>query len=345
MTAIDAMTQSWKSTMDLIQTNGQPRYGRFEHVPSRINLDDYIYKTPYGQVLKGWRKQLKYKKFKFCGLQHEHFSIGIAIVDLSWAGHAFYYVYDHLAQKVIEWNAIQPLALKTQLDEQPLFSQSFFKKSAYQFDMQHANGVRYIQVTKHGETQLKARIFCAGTDALSMCSPTGINGWTYTQKQTTLAVEGFFISPDQQRIDFNEQSLAALDDTCGFLRPETAWFWLSCQFRDQQERRIGLNLASGVNESFGNENALWVNGRLYPLNDVLFEQQNETTWTIRSLDQRLNLLVETGWCRFENINLRLIGSQFNQWQAKVTGTIDLEAVESVVLNEQYGLLEQHYAKW
>ena len=219
MTAIDAMTQSWKSTMDLIQTNGQPRYGRFEHVPSRINLDDYIYKTPDGQVLKGWRKQLKYKKFKFCGLQHEHFSIGIAIVDLSWAGHAFYYVYDHLSQKVIEWNAIQPLALKTQLDEQPLFSQSFFKKSAYQFDMQHANGVRYIQVTKHGETQLKARIFCAGTDALSMCSPTGINGWTYTQKQTTLAVEGFFISPDQQRIDFNEQSLAALDDTCGFLRP------------------------------------------------------------------------------------------------------------------------------
>ncbi|MER8314665.1 DUF2804 family protein, partial [Acinetobacter baumannii] len=91
------------------------------------------------------------------------------------------------------------------------------------------------------------------------------------------------ISPDQQRIDFNEQSLAALDDTCGFLRPETAWVWLSCQFRDQQERRIGLNLASGVNESFGNENALWVNGRLYPLNDVLFEQQNETTWSIRSL--------------------------------------------------------------
>ena len=94
----------------------------------------------------------------------------MAIVDLSWAGYGFFYVYDHLSGKVIEWNAIQPLALKTQLDEQPLFSQSYFKKSAYQFDMQHANGVRYIQVTKHGEVQLKARIFCAGTDALSLCS-------------------------------------------------------------------------------------------------------------------------------------------------------------------------------
>lgn len=82
--------------------------------------------------------------------------------------------------------------------------------------MQHANGVRYIQVTKHGEIKLKARIFCAGTDALSLCSPTGINGWTYTQKQTTLAVEGFFINPDKQQVEFNAQSLAALDDTCGF---------------------------------------------------------------------------------------------------------------------------------
>lgn len=48
--------------MDLIQENGQPRYGRFESVPSTIHVQHYIYKTPYGKVLKGWRKQLKYKK-------------------------------------------------------------------------------------------------------------------------------------------------------------------------------------------------------------------------------------------------------------------------------------------
>ncbi|MCE1272730.1 MAG: DUF2804 domain-containing protein, partial [Acinetobacter sp.] len=35
--------------MKLIQKNGQPRYGRFDQIPSQINLDDYIYKTPYGQ--------------------------------------------------------------------------------------------------------------------------------------------------------------------------------------------------------------------------------------------------------------------------------------------------------
>ncbi len=331
--------------MDLIQENGQPRYGRFESVPSTIHVQHYIYKTPYGKVLKGWRKQLKYKKFKFCGIQHKHYSIGLAIADIGWVGHGFFYIYDHETQQVIEWNAIQPLGHKTYLDEQPLFNQSYFSKSPYQFDIQHANGVRYIRVTKYGEIQLSARIFCAGTDILSLCTPTGINGWTYTQKQTTLAVEGMFINKQNQVVQFDEKTFASLDDTCGFLRPETAWFWLSCNFWDEQGRRIGLNLASGVNESFGNENCLWINGVLFPLTDILFEKVNDELWQISSLDQKLNLQVHIGWCRYENINLRMIGSQFNQWQAKISGTIEHEATDIINCNEQYGLLEQHYAKW
>lgn len=330
--------------MDLIQANGQPRYGRFTELPSVISAEKYVYKTPYGRTLKSWRKKLKYKKFKFCSVQHEHYSIGLAIVDIAWAGHAFIYIYDHQTDEVIEWNAINILARNTLVDEQPLFNHSHFKNSPYQFDFQHANGVRYISVTKHGETQLKARIFCAGTDALSMCSPTGINGWTYTQKLTTLGVEGFFINKQKQKIEFHAQSFASLDDTCGFLRPETAWFWLSCNFWDNNSNRIGLNLASGINESFGNENGLWVNGRLYPITDVLFEKQDETHWSIRSFDEKLNLRIETGWRRYENLNLSLVGSQFSQWQSKISGEIQ-NGDERIVFDQEYGLLEQHYAKW
>ena len=249
-----------------------------------------------------------------------------------------------MTHEVLEWNAINFLSRNTIVDEQPLYNQSFFSKSPFQIDIQHANGVRYIHVTKYGEIKLSARIFCAGTDPLSMCSPTGINGWTYTQNLTTLACEGFFINKQGETIQFNEKTFASLDDTCGFLRPETAWFWLSCNFWDSNNNRIGLNLASGVNESFGNENCLWVNGVLYPLSDVLFQHQDEGHWTIRSLDEKLNLDVKTGWRRYENLNLRLVGSQFSQWQAKISGTIQQDEQEIVLLNE-YGLLEQHYAKW
>nr|WP_315277328.1 DUF2804 domain-containing protein [uncultured Acinetobacter sp.] len=330
--------------MDLIQANGQPHYGRFSELPKKIDYQAYQYKSPYGEVLSGWRKRLKYKKFKFCSIQHEHYTIGLAIADIAWAGHGFVYIYNHMTGEVQEWNAINLLSRNTVLDEQPLFNQSFFEKSPFQIEIQHANGVRYIRVTKYGEIKLSARIFCAGTDPLSMCSPTGINGWTYTQKLTTLGCEGYFVNKTGQTIQFHERSFASLDDTCGFLRPETAWFWLSCNFWDTENRRVGLNLASGVNESFGNENCLWINGVLYPLTDVLFQPEDDGSWSIRSLDHRLNLTVSTGWRRYENLNLRLVGSQFSQWQAKISGTIQQDGTEIILLNE-YGLLEQHYAKW
>ena len=330
--------------MDLIQANGQPHYGRFSELPKKIDYQAYQYKSPYGEVLSGWRKRLKYKKFKFCSIQHEHYTIGLAIADIAWAGHGFVYIYNHMTGEVQEWNAINFLSRNTVLDEQPLFNQSFFEKSPFQIEIQHANGVRYIRVTKYGEIKLSARIFCAGTDPLSMCSPTGINGWTYTQKLTTLGCEGYFVNKTGQTIQFHERTFASLDDTCGFLRPETAWFWLSCNFWDTEDRRVGLNLASGVNESFGNENCLWINGVLYPLTDVLFQPEDDCSWSIRSLDHRLNLTVSTGWRRYENLNLRLVGSQFSQWQAKISGTIQQDDTEIILLNE-YGLLEQHYAKW
>ena len=330
--------------MDLIQANGQPHYGRFSELPKKIDYQAYQYKSPYGEVLSGWRKRLKYKKFKFCSIQHEPYTIGLAIADIAWAGHGFVYIYNHMTGEVQEWNAINLLSRNTVLDEQPLFNQSFFEKSPFQIEIQHANGVRYIRVTKYGEIKLSARIFCAGTDPLSMCSPTGINGWTYTQKLTTLGCEGYFVNKTGQTIQFHERSFASLDDTCGFLRPETAWFWLSCNFWDTENRRVGLNLASGVNESFGNENCLWINGVLYPLTDVLFQPEDDGSWSIRSLDHRLNLTVSTGWRRYENLNLRLVGSQFSQWQAKISGTIQQNGTEIILLNE-YGLLEQHYAKW
>lgn len=330
--------------MDLIQTNGQPRYGRLETPPTKISVDRYIYKTPYGKTLSGWRKRLKYKKFKFCSIQHGQYSIGLAIVDIAWAGHGFFYVYDHATSQVWECNAINAMARHTVLDEQPLLNHSHFSHSKFLLDIQHAHGVRYITVTRHGDEILKARIYCASTQPLALSSPTGINGWTYTQKLTTLAVEGHFKDKKGNIIQFNDRTLASLDDTCGFLRPETAWFWLSCNFWNTHGQRVGINLASGVNESFGNENCLWVNGQMYPLADVLF-QQNDDIWQIRSIDEKLNLTVETGWRRYENLNLRMVGSQFSQWQSKISGQIEMEDGQIIEFNQQYGLLEQHYAKW
>ena len=41
----------------------------------------------------------------------------------------------------------------------------------------------------------------------------------------------------------------------------------------------------------------------------------------------------------------MVGSQFSQWQSKITGQIETEDQEVIYFDQQYGLLEQHYAKW
>lgn len=329
--------------MDLIQPNGQPKYGRFTEVPKSIDINQYEYKTADGEVLQGWRKRLKYKKYKFCSIQHDHYSIGIAIADMGWLGQGFIYIYDHQQQEMMEWKSNSWLSRNILLDEQPLFNHSHFIKSGYQFDIQHAHGVRYIQVTRHDEICLSARIFCAGTDPLSLCSPNGQNAWTYTQKLSTLGCAGFFLNRQGQSIQFHNQSMASLEDTCGFLRIEQTWNRIICNFWDGGQRRIGLHLASGINQDFGNENCLWINGVLYPLTDVLFQQIEDHLWQIEALDDSLCLTIETSWRRDENFNQRLLGSQYSQWQAKISGSIKIYEQDIIFLH-QYGLLEQHFVK-
>jgi hypothetical protein len=327
--------------MDLIQSNGQPQYGRFNAVPTRIDYQLFHYKTQKGIELIGWRKRLKYKKFKFCSIQHQHYTIGIAIADLAWAGYGLIYVYDHESGEILEWQGTTLLARNTQLDEQPLFNHSEFQKSLFELTIDHANGVRYIRVTKYGEIKLSARIFCAGTDPLSTCSPIADNGWLYTQKLTTLGCEGYFINKQGQMIQFDAKSFASLDDTCGFFQPDTAWYWLSANFWSQDQHRVGINLAAG---DYSNcENSIWLDGVLYPLNDVIFEKNQTQQWRVSSTDGHVDLTITPQWSRTEKVNFRFSGSQFQQWQSKISGYIRIQN-RVIELNAEYALFEQHAPK-
>lgn len=327
--------------MDLIQSNGQPHYGRFNTIPTRINYQLFQYKNSQGIELLGWRKRLKYKKFKFCSIQHQHYSIGLVIADLAWAGYGLLYVYDHHSGEVLEWQGSTLLARNTELDEQPLFNHSSFQKSPFELSIDHAHGVRYIRATKYGEVKLSARIFCAGTDPLSTCSPVGHSGWLYTQKLTTLGCEGYFINKKGQTIQFDAKSFASLDDSCGFVQPESTWYWLSCNFWSEQQQRVGLNLAAGDHSQA--ENSLWLDGVLYPLNDVMFEKIDAQQWRVRSMDGNVDLTLYLQWSRSEKVNFRFSGSQFQQWHSKISGSVRI-AERVINFNSEYGIFEQHAPK-
>lgn len=334
--------------------NGQPRYGRFKSTPSVINVDDFVLLSPFNKPLLGLQATLKrklgFKSFQFIGINNQEVMIGLAVVNLGWVGNGFFYIYDKKTNTVNEISALQPLAHQTNIDHPADRAQSIFQKGDFKIEINRADQKRVVKVTKAKQCLLEATIDLSKVEPLALCNPTGATGWTYTQKQTAEEVHGYYLHQGQ-RIEISpvDGYLAATDDSCGFLSYRTSWHWLSTSaiIHDQ---RVGLNFAMGVNQGFGTENALWIDGKISEIPPIMFEliesqpEANSSTWHVYSADQSVDLTVKTGWCRQESLNLGLVASHFNQWVSSIYGVITCED-QALVFNGEMGLLEKHFAKW
>ena len=329
----------------LIGDDGQPHYGRFKHAPTVFNIEDYL-----NNFLKSaFKRRLRYKKFSFVGIVHQHFNIGFAVADLSWAGHGFYYVYDRQSCQVCEQHGTVPLARGMQLEEMGKCGNFRHKHLSIAMTQQtQQTHQRHLTIKNGQQLLLEADIHTENShnQPLYLCSPNGVRGWTFTHKSMALPISGRFNFYGQWH-DFDATSMASLDDSCGFLRPETEWFWLSWQgwqTVSHTQQRIAVNIASGVNDSIDNENCLWLDGVLYALPHVIFKRINATCWQIYSLDGTVDLQIMTAWRRHESLNLGLIASEFSQWVSTIHGQINVDE-QIIVIASDGALLEQHYAKW
>lgn len=325
--------------MKLIQEYGQPHYGRFKEPVSEINREDYH--NPF--LAHPLKKKLRYKKFSFMGIQHEAFSVGFAVVDMALIGHGFYYCYDRETEQSDDFNALRPVILSTQVEEATQKNQfNYFKSAQIEIYTKQTKKARNVLIRRKNQILCEAEIDCREREPLYMCSPTGVRGWTYTHKSVALPVKGY-VHFKNQKIEFNQNTLASIDDSCGYLRPDTEWFWLSCQAFIHGQK-IGINFASGVNESVGNENCVWIDGKIYAMDDVIFDRINERTWQIYTLNRSIDLTVYTTWRRYENVNTTILASEFSQWMAMIDGRITINE-QQIEFSSVYALLEEHFTKW
>lgn len=322
----------------LIDAQGQPHYGRFVAAPAHFNVEDY--RNPF--LGRDWQRKLRFKRFSFVAISHGPWQIGFAMADLAWASYGFYYCHHREQNTVLERRGIIPLGWQTQVGDLHT-PQRFFRHRKLDIEVTARPQGRHVQVMSAGQTLLDAEIMnLPGHQPLYLCNPNGIRGWTFTHKSMALPVSGYFADRGQQ-VQLNERSLVTLDDSLGYMRPQTEWFWLSWQGW-LGEQRLAINAASGVNDAIGNENCLWINGKLYPLPDLIFRPLSQSRWQISSLDGQVDLALTTGWRRHENIQAGLVASVFSQWVSHIEGTLQLGQIILRVVGEG-ALLEQHYARW
>lgn len=337
--------------MKLIQENGQPVFGVLDKSISEMNYLDYDLRTPMDKKRGTLAKHFALNQFQFIGINTPELILGVAIVDLKWVSNTFAYCYEKTTGNFEEFSFLSPLAIASSFSPQPNNGSSSFEQGKNNISMSVIEQQRRLHISFGSALAADVFIDESGYNSvpmmpLSLCSRAGYQGWVFTQKANALPATGR-IDWRGQTYELGDQSLAGVDWSGGYMRRETFWNWgsLSCYLADG--RRLGFNLAAGVNETGVSENILWLEDKPFKIDMVNFEYeryQPDEDWSMTSADQMIALRFTPVGRRCEKVNAGLIASNFVQNFGLFYGQINLPD-ETITLDGAWGFSEDHYAKW
>lgn len=331
-------------SVPLIGPDGQPRFGHFASPVTDLMLPQFDYRTVMDKRASRLARYFHYKQFQFVSLCHANWQIGIAIADIRYAGTSFCYFYNRITQQLDEISQLKAFSLGVRMSPSPVAGTASIA-GQQQIQLTPEGLVWHITLTGNllqGQITLTPP---ADSMPLALCTPTGYNGWTYTQKHNALQVAGQ-LQYRNQPLELTT-ALAGYDFSAGYMRRETSWRWGSISATLPQGQ-FGLNLAAGVNETGSNENCLWLNGVKQLLPGVkisLNRQQPLQPWHYSSDDGCINLSFSPQQCRRERLNFGLLASNFRQYCGSFSGSIMLRSGEKLALDQTPGLAEDHFARW
>lgn len=334
----------------LINPMGQPAFGVFPEGVKELNYLDFDYRSPMDRKRSKLARRFGFNQFQFISFLSPELIVGLAIIDLKLVSNAFLYLYDPESGNFEEFSFLQPLATGTRIDPRPADGTAVFRKGGNAFSIQASStpGVRRVNVHLKKGISIDATIDeSTAYQPLAICTRAGYQGWVFTQKSAARVCNGSVRWKDREFDLKALNALAAVDWTGGFMRHETFWNWgsLSCRLRDG--RRLGFNLAAGVNETGFSENALWLDDKLIKVDMVDFQfdrYQPDHAWAMRSADGIIDLHFEPQGKRCDKTNALIIASNFNQYFGRYHGEIHLPG-ETIHLEGEWGLAEDHYARW
>lgn len=334
----------------LVNHQGEVLFGRFRESLLRVNGKQANYLTPMGQQASHLAQHFHYKQFQYFGLISQPFLIGCAFANTGWLGLVFVYVFDNETQQLHEWGWRSLLSKQLSLSDSPRDGESEFRKGKAKINMRYQqDGDQLIKSLSIDlpELQLNASLLeTENFEPMSLCTRTGINGFTYANKVAGVAANG------SMRLHGKTFDLSALncfghhDFTAGYLRRETWWNW-ACSSAEIEGHRVGFNLSCGVNETSFSENCLWLDDKLIPIGGVRFQYQRDKLlepWAISDSEGHVKLEFHALDQHQEKLNLGLFASNFHQIFGHFSGIITLPQ-QTFRLDSIPGFVEEQYAKW
>ncbi|MBT1444668.1 DUF2804 family protein [Shewanella sp. JM162201] len=324
---------------------GKPLFGQFDGPVASLGLDSFSATTDMDKPASWPHRYFGYKQFEFIAIHTPAYLIGIALADIRYLGSGFCYVFDKGRNRLHETHWLRPPGSYA-LGPSPVSATS--EMAGVRIHRHDGGWAVALNLLLDG-LPLVADITLEALPLslpMAMCSPTGYSGWTYTQKHNALSVKGTLcVNHEPQPLS---RALAGYDFSAGFMRRETSWRWASINAM-VDGRRLGMNLAAGVNETGSSENVLWLDGVRRHLGPVHFDfnrsAANGGSWRIWSERGELDLTFTPRGCRSEKLNLWLLKSNFRQYLGHFSGWVRELDGSQLRLEAVWGLTEDHFAKW
>ena len=329
----------------LVDKNGNVTLGVFTRPVDMINVEDYVYIDEMDRVVTGRKKRWKVHRFNYFGILGERWTIGLAVVDLSYLGNAFLYLYDRQEGRIHEFNYLSPLSAGMEFSNFTAQGKIAFKKGRVSFKITQDFDKRVVEVRIPGlKLDFEVPEDPSRFQHLSMATRNSYSGWTYTQKAAGLAITKGNLKFQDQTYDLTGTP-AIFDWTNGYLRADTYWVW-AAGAGQAGEIPLGFNFSNGVNETVYTENAIWLNGALNLMGGVMIEYDRfkpEGPWKVYTPDRNLELTFTPKGARKDRLNFKLIQSNFTQFFGDYTGHILLNGKRLPI--QASGFAEKHFARW
>jgi len=373
---IRGMDLERRPTPDRIFDAGHVHVGRFARPFATVNLDeaparhlfDRLRGGRLGGVERAWRK-MRLKQWHYASVATPRLFLGAVVFDAGYIGVGFAYVVDRKTGHAREWSKMVPLARGIEIAANSTDGTSRFHAKGFgeiEFGNDGATGRRRLRIRlaakgdKPGlEVDLEMREEAGAVEPVIAVGEPEPGRWLYTHKAYGLPAGGTITSGDWTETTALGDALAGLDWNRGYRLTETYWNWAAAAGRDARGRTVGFTFTShvpviGTGHDAGhatdtaNDSAMWLAGKVVDLSDLQFAYQPTDIllpWRISDRKGLVDLEFQPLGERVEDLDLKLIVSQFHQPYGTFRGTLRSPAGDVFAISDVFGVTEQHFARW
>lgn len=329
----------------LVNAAGTVTFGMFNAPLKEVDLDQALVPCTLPGMPASWRL----KQWQHFAVVTPHLALTFAVVDAVFTKVAWVQLVDRRTGRVVEHARRSP-GTKVQLARSLWEDRTTARAKRLKIDVHNhlAAGVHNLVVEAGvGSDRVVAHLTCMHNletvHPMVVSLPVGRGRSMYSHK-VPLPVTGHITLGGEQHEVLAADSTAILDIHKAHYPRHTWWKWSTAAGFDARGRRVAFNLTRNVViDDALHENALWIDGALFPLPHATFQLDGEP-WRMRSDDGAVDLTFHTDGDRREDLNYGLVQSAFVQRFGRYTGTIR-HGDETIDVSDWWGLAENHRAVW